>query len=73
MGFSELVIVLLVALIVFGPEHLPSLARGMGRCVAKLRGASEFLQAEIDKQIKLEDLKDNIAKAEAAEKDASHV
>jgi len=46
-GFSELLIILGVALIVFGPKKLPELARSLGRGLAELRRTAEDLQRSI--------------------------
>lgn len=50
-GPEELVLVLIVALLVLGPERLPRIARDVGRVVGELRRTSdefrsEFLQAD---------------------------
>lgn len=50
-GAEELILVLIVALLVLGPERLPKVARDVGRVVGDLRKTSdefreEFLQAD---------------------------
>lgn len=40
-GTTELLVVLLVALLVFGPRKLPELGRSLGRTLNQLRAASE--------------------------------
>ncbi|MBW1991481.1 MAG: twin-arginine translocase TatA/TatE family subunit [Deltaproteobacteria bacterium] len=40
-SFEELLVLLVLALILFGPEKLPEFAEKMGRWVAKLRQTSE--------------------------------
>jgi sec-independent protein translocase protein TatA len=51
-GGWEWVIILLVALLVFGPRKLPEIGRTVGRLVRDLRRSSEELMAEL----KLHDL-----------------
>ncbi len=46
-GASELLIILLVALLVLGPERLPEAARQVGRAIGELRRMSAGFQAEI--------------------------
>lgn len=40
-GIQELMVIALVALLVFGPERLPELARRAGRLVVRLRAEAE--------------------------------
>ena len=46
-GFEEIVLILVVALIVLGPQRLPEVARMLGRAYAQLRRASEEFQNTI--------------------------
>lgn len=46
-GFSELLMILAVALIVLGPKKLPEVARSLGRGLAQFRRASEDLRRSI--------------------------
>lgn len=43
-GFPELLVILVVALLVFGPSKLPELARSLGRGMAEFRRASSDLR-----------------------------
>jgi TatA/E family protein of Tat protein translocase len=45
-SFEQLVILLLLALILFGPEKLPEIGEKLGRWMAKLRHASQELTRE---------------------------
>jgi len=47
-GVQELAIILVVALLVFGPKRLPELARMLGRGMAEFRRASSDLRASFD-------------------------
>ncbi len=46
-GFPELVLILLVALIIFGPSKLPDLAKTLGKAVREFRKATEDFQASL--------------------------
>lgn len=46
-GPAEILIVLVVALIVLGPDRLPAAARSMGKAVAELRRVTSGMQAEV--------------------------
>ena len=56
-GFWELVVLGLVALLVVGPERLPKLAYTAGKWLGKGRSMMSAVKAEIDKEIKAEELK----------------
>jgi TatA/E family protein of Tat protein translocase len=43
-GMQELVVILVIALLVFGPRRLPEFARSLGRGIAELRRASSDLR-----------------------------
>jgi TatA/E family protein of Tat protein translocase len=44
LGFQELALIFVVALLVFGPNKLPELARGLGKSLAEFRRASNDLR-----------------------------
>jgi TatA/E family protein of Tat protein translocase len=47
-GFQELMVILVIALLVFGPKKLPELARSMGKAFAEFRRASTELRQHLD-------------------------
>ena len=49
-GLPELIVILIIALIVVGPERLPDLVRALGRSVAELRSAANELKASFDEE-----------------------
>jgi sec-independent protein translocase protein TatB len=55
-GFSEMVLIGLIALIVLGPKRLPEVARSAGQWAGKLRRFVENVKRDIDAEIKDEDL-----------------
>ncbi|MEO5343437.1 MAG: Sec-independent protein translocase protein TatB [Gammaproteobacteria bacterium SHHR-1] len=56
-GFMELLLVGVVALLVVGPERLPGLARTAGAWVGRARAFVGNVKADIDKELKAEELK----------------
>jgi TatA/E family protein of Tat protein translocase len=48
LGMGELLVILAVALLVFGPQRLPELASGLGRAIREFRRATRDLQAQIE-------------------------
>ena len=61
-GFSEIILVLVIALIVVGPERLPRLARTAGLWLGKIRGMVASVKAEIDHELATEELRKTLAK-----------
>jgi sec-independent protein translocase protein TatB len=56
-SFWELCVVGVVALLVLGPEKLPKAARTAGRWIGKARRTFAEVQAEIEHELELEELK----------------
>jgi sec-independent protein translocase protein TatB len=59
-GFWELVMIGVVALIVVGPEQLPGLARKAGLWVGKARRMMAEVKADVDRELHLEELKQSL-------------
>ncbi len=55
-GFSELVLISLLALIVLGPKRLPEAARAAGKMVAKLRDFISNVRSDLDSGMQSEEL-----------------
>lgn len=55
-GFSELVVIGLIALIVLGPKRLPEVARTAGRWMGQLRRFIADVKSDLDREIHTEDL-----------------
>ncbi|HEX9222273.1 MAG TPA: twin-arginine translocase TatA/TatE family subunit [Candidatus Acidoferrales bacterium] len=51
LSFPHLVVIFLVALVVFGPEKLPELARTLGRLMADFRKASGDFQSTLEAEM----------------------
>ncbi len=66
-GFSEMVIVAVVALVVLGPERLPRVARQAGQWMGKLQRYISDVKSDISRQMELEELR----KLQADVKDAA--
>jgi len=56
-GFSELVMVFLVALLVFGPERLPKLAYQLGAWFKYLRGFVQNARDELERELQIAELR----------------
>src|SRR5574343_2071414 len=56
-GFSELVVIAVVALIVIGPERLPKVARTAGHLLGRLQRYVNDVKSDINREMQLEELK----------------
>jgi sec-independent protein translocase protein TatB len=56
-GFTELMIIGLVALIVIGPEKLPRVARTVGHLAGRLQRYVSDVKADINREIELDELR----------------
>ena len=54
-GMPELIIILVIALIIFGPRKLPELGRSLGRSLKEFKKASNELQNTLDEEIRIEE------------------
>jgi len=61
-GFSEIVLIMVIALIVVGPERLPRLARSTGLWIGKIRGFVASVKAEIDHELATEELRKTLSR-----------
>lgn len=66
-GFWELVLIALVALIVIGPERLPEVARTAGRWIARARSIVSNVRAEVEREFKVDELKRSLIHEETAD------
>jgi sec-independent protein translocase protein TatB len=56
-GFSELMIIAVVALIVIGPERLPKVARTLGHLFGRMQRYVSDVKADISREMELDELK----------------
>jgi sec-independent protein translocase protein TatA len=54
-GMPELIIILVIALIIFGPRKLPELGKSLGKSINEFKRASADLQNTLEQEIKLEE------------------
>jgi len=62
-GFSELVLIAVVALVVLGPERLPRAARFAGLWVRRARAQWYSVKAEFEREVAAEELKRSVTAA----------
>ena len=64
-GMPELIIILTLALIIFGPRKLPELGRSLGKSLGEFKRASNELRNTLDEEIRLEEERSSAQKAAA--------
>lgn len=58
LGFPEMIFLVLLAFMLFGPKRLPEIARQLGKFVAEFKKASNDFQGQIHEEIRKLDLED---------------
>jgi sec-independent protein translocase protein TatB len=56
-GFSEMMVIAIVALVVIGPERLPKVARTAGHLLGRLQRYVNDVKSDINREMQLEELK----------------
>ena len=56
-GFSELMLIAVIALVVIGPERLPRVARTLGHLAGRLRRYVDDVKSDINREIELDELR----------------
>jgi sec-independent protein translocase protein TatA len=69
-GMPELVIILVIALIIFGPRKLPELGRSLGKSLGEFKKASNELRSTLEEEVRIEEQKEQRAKMEAEQTSA---
>jgi TatA/E family protein of Tat protein translocase len=57
-GFPELLIILAIALLIFGPKKLPEVSKSIGRAVREFRRASDEIKGKIEQEIQASEFKE---------------
>ena len=67
-GFSEIVVIAVVALIVIGPERLPKVARTLGHLFGRMQRYVNDVKSDISREMEIDELR----KLQASVQDAAH-
>ncbi|MGL9750956.1 MAG: Sec-independent protein translocase protein TatB [Symbiopectobacterium sp.] len=65
-GFGELMLVMVIGLVVLGPERLPVAVKTIAGWVRTLRSLASTVQNELTQELKLQELQDSLKKVEQA-------
>jgi TatA/E family protein of Tat protein translocase len=69
-GMPELLIILVIALIIFGPRKLPELGRSLGKSLGEFKRASNELRNTLEEEVRVEEQKEQRSKMEAEQTSA---
>jgi sec-independent protein translocase protein TatA len=61
-GMPELIIIMVIALIVIGPQTLPDLAKSLGKGLAEFKKATDDFKSSIDTETRSAEEKEHLAK-----------
>ena len=63
-GFWELIVIAVLALVVLGPERLPSALRTIAQWIRTMRNMANNIKQDIGQELRLHELHENLKKAE---------
>ena len=61
-GMPEMLVILVIALIIFGPRKLPELGKSLGRSLAEFKKASNELRNTLEEEIRVEEQREKETK-----------
>jgi sec-independent protein translocase protein TatB len=61
-GFSELLVIVILAVLVLGPDKLPEAMRDLARLIKKIKKMWHNATADITRELELEEMKEEVAK-----------
>lgn len=64
-GSGEILLILLVAFLIFGPDKIPELARNIGKFINDIKRASEDIKTEINREADKKDREKRLAEYES--------
>jgi Tat protein translocase TatB subunit len=69
-GFTEIVLIFAIALLVLGPARLPKLAADIGRWAGRARAMARQLRTQLEQEARYDPLRDEAADSRATQKPA---
>ena len=56
-GFPEMLLIMAIALLVFGPKKLPEIGKSLGRAIREFRRTSDELKERFEEEVRAEEFK----------------
>jgi Tat protein translocase TatB subunit len=66
LGGPEVILLFIAALLLFGPRRLPEIGRTLGKTVADFRRATSEFRMNLEREVRMDELKDTIRPIENA-------
>jgi sec-independent protein translocase protein TatA len=60
LGFPELIIIFVLALLIFGPKKLPDIGRSVGKALGEFRRATNELKNTLEEEVRLDEQKQEL-------------
>ena len=73
LGMQEMLIILVVALIVFGPRKLPQIGKTLGKSIAEFRRTSTELRSTLEREVQMEEFRAARTEISGLGKDVSNL
>ena len=67
LGFPELIVIFVIALIIFGPRKLPEIGRSLGKGLAEFKKASNDLRSTLEEEIRLDETRSQLEASRTAQ------
>ena len=61
LGWQEIIVIFIIALIIFGPRKLPELGKSLGKGLAEFKRASNELKQTWEEEVRLDKEKESMA------------
>jgi Tat protein translocase TatB subunit len=65
LGGSEVIVLFVLALLLFGPRRLPEIGRTIGKAVAEFRKATNEFRSSLEREVEIEKIKDETRSVQA--------
>ena len=70
LGGSEIIVLFVLALLLFGPRRLPEIGKTIGKALSEFRRASNDFRGTLEREVEIDKLKETSRSAEASVRSA---